>query len=150
MGQYLKELKIRYINTRKKLPVSGVINKPEDVYQLFKDTKYSDKEKLISLHLNSRMEINCMEHVSLGSTNCLLFSPKEVFKGVLLSNSEAFILIHNHPTGNPTPSDQDLGMCHDIQKYAPHIGLTMIDCVIIGDTTYWSMKENREEDYTGN
>ncbi|MFC1802078.1 JAB domain-containing protein [Patescibacteria group bacterium] len=92
MGKYLKELKIRYVKTKKRnLFYGDTIHSPDEIYKIFKSMRLNDKEQIISIHLNNRLEINCFEVVSIGDSGSCLFSPKEILKGVLLSNSSTFI-----------------------------------------------------------
>lgn len=148
MGKHLKELKIRYVKTKKKNPFYGsTIHSPDEIYRIFKSMRWNDKEQLISVHFNNRLEINCYEILSIGDVvNCLI-SPREIFKGVLLSNSSAFVLIHNHPSGNSKPSGSDLKIMNLVKKQAEFIHLQLIDFMIIGDDDFWSLKKNCKEKY---
>jgi len=148
MGRYLKELKIRYVKTKKRNPFYGNnIDSPDEIYKMFKNVRLNDKEQIISVHFNNRLEINCFEVVSIGDSGSCLFSPKEIFKGIFLSNSSAFILIHNHTTGDSRPSDQDLKVLQIIEKGSELVGVQLLDFMVIGDYDYWSLKKNCKEKY---
>lgn len=148
MAEYIKELKIRYVKTGKKNPFYGkLIRTSDELYKIFKDIQFNDKEQLISVHFNNRLEINCYETLSIGNTESCMASPKDIFKGVLLSNSSAFALIHNHPTGDPKPSSADLEVHKIVEKGAKYIGIMFLDFMIVGDTGYWSIKQNCWEKY---
>jgi len=84
---YLKQLKIQYIKTKVKNPLNRQVQAPKDLYELFKDLEKEDKEKVISVHLNARAEMNCFEVLSIGGTEFSLISPREVFKGLLLTKA---------------------------------------------------------------
>jgi len=137
---YLKQLKIQYIKTKTKNPLKKQIQEPEAIYKLFKDLEKEDKEKVISLHLNARQIPNCFEVLSIGGVDLALVSAKDVFKGVLLTNSTGFILVHNHPSGDPSPSEQDQSIIKKLEKQAKIMEIDFIDFLIIGDNKFWSWK----------
>jgi len=137
---YLKQLKIQYIKTKTKNPVKGQIHEPKELIDLFKDLEKEDKEKVISVHFNARLEMNCFEVLSIGGTDLALILPREVFKGIVLTNSVGFILMHNHPSGDPTPSSNDLKMIKLLQKTAKLLDLNFVDFLIVGDNKFWSWK----------
>ena len=138
---YLKKLKIKYVKTKIKNPIRGQIKDPKALIKLFRYLEKEDKEKVISLHFNARMMINCFEVLSIGGIDLALILPREVFKGVLLTNSSGFILLHNHPSGNPAPSVNDLKMIDDLQEIAKRLGVDFVDFVIIGDDSkFWSWR----------
>ncbi|MAG44829.1 hypothetical protein CL633_02980 [bacterium] len=138
---YLKELKIQYIKSKKKNPLQGQVQEPGELVKIFKDLEKEDKEKVVSVHFNARMKINCFEVLSIGGVDLAFVSPREVFKGVLLTNSTGMILLHNHPSGDPAPSDNDLKMIKLVQKTAKLLDTDFIDFIIIGDDgKFWSWR----------
>ncbi|MAG44430.1 hypothetical protein CL633_00900 [bacterium] len=141
---YLKELKIKFVKTKIKNPLKGQIKQPNDLVKIFKDLETSDKEKVISLHLNARQIPNCFEVLSIGGVDLALVSAKDVFKGVLLTNSTGFILVHNHPSGDPTPSKQDQEIIKKLEKQAKIMEIDFIDFIIVGDNKFWSWRFKKE------
>lgn len=137
---YLKELKIKYVKTNVENPLKGQLGKPADVYKLFKNMENSDKEKVVGVYLTSGMVINSFEVVSIGGTEFSFIQPKELFKGALLTNSPKFIVLHNHPSGDPRPSAGDKKTIHKIQKQSEVMGIMMIDFIIVGHQNFWSWK----------
>ena len=137
---YLKKLKIEYVETNIKNPLKGQVRKPEDVYLLFKDMENADKEKVVAVYLNSRMNINSFEVLSIGTTHKAWLSPKEIFKGALLTNSTDFILLHNHPSGNPEPGYADRFLIKKIEKQSAVMEIEMVDFIIVGRNKFWSSK----------
>ena len=142
---YLKKLKIKYVKTKIKNPVRGQITDPKFVVETFKHLEEEDKEKVISIHLNGKLIMNCFEVVSIGGMDLAYVSPKDIFKGVLLTNSTGFILIHNHPSGDPTPSDEDFGIIEKLKTQAEIMELAFVDFIIVGDDKFWSWGFNRTE-----
>jgi len=140
----LKELRISYVRTRRANRYAHIaLRKPEDTYSLFQHIAQSDREQIIVVHLDGRMRVACYEIASIGSTTACLLSPKEILKSVLLTNSVAYILIHNHPSGDPEPSSPDLKAMRQIEKGAELVGLSMVDYMVIGAGKFWSLKARR-------
>ncbi len=79
--------------------------------------------------------------VSLGTVNSSLVSPREIFIEALKSEAVNIILVHNHPSGNPNPSQEDIFMTENIGRIGKFIGIEIIDHIIIGDNTFISLKE---------
>ena len=74
--------------------------------------------------------------VSTGSLNQSIVHPRELFKTALLSSAAAVILLHNHPTGDPTPSTEDLTITRRLMEAGDMIGIKILDHIVIGDTYY--------------
>jgi len=98
------------------------------------------KEYFITLHLDGKNRILCLDMVSQGSLNQSLVHPREVFKTAMLSSAAAMILVHNHPSGDPTPSGEDKELTHRLIEGAEILGIRVLDHIIIGDS-YFSFAE---------
>lgn len=114
---------------------------PQQVYELFIDLIPETKEHFISLHLDGKNRIVCMDTVSIGSLNQSLVAPREVFKSAVLSSAAAVILVHNHPTGDPTPSKEDISITKRLKECGDLLGITVLDHIIVGDGAYVSFVE---------
>ena len=101
-----------------------------------------DKEILIAITLDSQNYISSISIVSIGSINTLNTSPSEIFKTAIISNSSSIILVHNHPTGDPTPSNQDIKETLLFNKSSKILGINFLDHIIIGDNTFFSFKKH--------
>ena len=89
--------------------ISSVIKEPIDGYNLVKDKlMFEQQEKVIILCLNSRLEVMKEKTVFVGSNNISIISGRELFKEALICGSSRIMVIHNHPSGNPTPSPEDI------------------------------------------
>ena len=108
-----------------------------------KELKYSDREKFICLHLNSKNRIISYEVVSIGTINMSVVHPREVFKGAILSNATCIICLHNHPSGDPTPSEEDIGITERLNKAGNIIGIKVLDHIIISKESSFSFSESR-------
>lgn len=120
---------------------SKIINTSQQVFELFRDLSFETKEIFLALHLDSKNRILCMDRVSIGSLNASLVHPREIFKSALLSSSAAIVLAHNHPSGDATPSREDLELTTRLRECGELLGIRVLDHVIIGDGVYASMAD---------
>jgi len=103
-----------------------------------------DREAFCVLNLNTKGQVINVNVVSLGSLNSTETHPREVFKSSILSNAGAVIAIHNHPSGDPTPSTEDISCTKRLMEAGEILGIPLLDHIIIGSQTNrkYSMKEN--------
>lgn len=114
---------------------------PAQIYEMFKDLRLETKEHFITLHLGGKNNLLCKETVSTGSLNQSIVHPREVFKTALLSNAAALILVHNHPSGDPKYSSEDIAITRRLKEAGEVLGVKVLDHIIIGDGTYFSFVE---------
>lgn len=117
-----------------------VISDAQTVYALFSFLKQETKEHFIALHLDVKNRILCIDRVSTGTMTGSLIHPREVFKTALLSSATALLLIHNHPSGDPTPSRDDIAVTEKLKGAGEIMGIALLDHLIIGEG-YVSLKE---------
>jgi DNA repair protein RadC len=84
----------------------------------------------------------CKETVSIGSLNQSIVHPREVFKTALLSNAAAILLLHNHPSGDPAPSQEDLAITRRLIECGDILGIRVLDHIIIGEDCFKSFSED--------
>ena len=106
------------------------------VFDTFSFLRHETKEHFIALHLDGKNRIVCCDMVSTGSLNQSIVHPRELFKTALLSSAAAVILLHNHPTGDPTPSTEDIEITRRLREAGDLIGIRVLDHIIIGDSYY--------------
>lgn len=94
------------------------------------------------LSLNTRNQLVSFTELARGGLNLCNISQNEIFKNVLLSNSNKFILIHNHPSGDPTPSKNDIEVTKEILKGCKILGIEFLDHLVIGDNEYQSIMKD--------
>jgi len=99
------------------------------------------KEKFITLYLDTKNQILKEETVSIGSLNASIVHPREVFKGALELSSASIIVIHNHPSGDPSPSREDIMVTEKLCEGGKLLGIDVLDHIIIGDGRYTSLKD---------
>lgn len=118
------------------------ISSPEDVYRrLFPRMREQKKEMFIELCLDTKNQILKEEVISVGSLNANVVHPREVFKLALTESAAHIIVAHNHPSGDPTPSREDIEITKKLVETGNIMGITVLDHVIIGDGRHFSMKE---------
>jgi len=99
------------------------------------------KEHLTALYLDTKNNIIKEEVISIGSLNANIVHPREVFKSALMESSASVILTHNHPSGDPAPSREDIAVTEKLVEGGKILGISVLDHVIIGDGRYISLKE---------
>lgn len=102
-----------------------------------------NKEHFIILMLNTKNFVLGIETVSIGSLNSSIVHPRELFKSAINKSAAAIILAHNHPSGDATPSREDIEVTKRIKSGGQLLGIDVIDHIIIGDNSYYSFKEEK-------
>lgn len=102
-----------------------------------------NKEHFIILMLNTKNFLLGIETVSIGSLNSSIVHPRELFKSAINKSAAAIILAHNHPSGDATPSREDIEVTKRIKSGGQLLGIDVIDHIIIGDNSYYSFKEEK-------
>ena len=123
---------------------SNTIKSPDDVAKLAHDVLEMHEmaeENFIILCLNTKNKIAGVHTVSIGSLNASIVHPREVFKAAMLNNASGIICLHNHPSGDPEPSREDIEITHRLVNAGNILGINVLDHIIIGDGRYISLKE---------
>src|SRR5690606_23612398 len=105
------------------------------------ELKYLQKEHFIVLFLNTKNRVMGKETLSIGSLNASIVHPREVFRSAIQRSSASIICAHNHPSGDPGPSPEDIEVTRRLQEAGKLIGIELLDHLIIADQSYVSMKE---------
>jgi DNA repair protein RadC len=116
------------------LPPSNRFTSPLQIFQMFSFLNQETKEYFLTLHLDGKNRIICMEEVSVGSMSQAIVHPREVFKAALLSSAAGIILIHNHPSGDPACSREDREITRRLKEAGDLLGIKVMDHIIVGDT----------------
>ena len=119
---------------------------PEDAAQVAMDIFHLEQEAqevLILISLNIKNMIMGVQEISRGSTSYSIVSPKEIFKTALLHNAEGIIMVHNHPSGDNTPSIPDMKVTSRISQAGRLLEIPLLDHIIVSDTGFLSIKEAR-------
>ena len=107
---------------------------PQQIFETFRFLKNETKEYFLTCHCDGKNRIVAIEVVSVGSLNQSIVHPREVYKTALLSSAAAIILLHNHPTGDPSPSSEDIAITRRLKEAGELIGIKVLDHIIIGET----------------
>ena len=101
----------------------------------------ADREHFVILALNTRNQISGIHTVSVGSLDTSIVHPRGAFKFAILSNASSIILAHTHPSGDTTPSSEDIELTKRLQKAGEVLGIDVLDHIIIGhDNNYLSFR----------
>lgn len=130
--------------SKKTASASLIMDNPEKVANYFmEDLRHKDKECFMMLSLDGKGAIVKESLVSVGTVNASLASPREVFLEAVRNRAVSIILVHNHPSGNPNPSKNDLIVTRKMKEAGELLGITLIDHIIIGDNSYISLSEEK-------
>jgi DNA repair protein RadC len=122
---------------------SPVLDNPEVVAQLLRDQNLvKNVETFQVLLLNTRRRLIRVEEISDGTLDTILVHPREVFKYAIAANASAIVLAHNHPSGDPTPSEADIKVTRDLIRAGQLLKIDVLDHVILGRST-----KERPKDY---
>jgi DNA repair protein RadC len=118
------------------------IRSPVDVFNAVGEyLADADREYFLTLMLSTKNNITGVNVASIGTLNSSLVHPREVFKAAILANAASVVLVHVHPSGDPTPSAEDLEITKRLVEAGKIIGIEIIDHVVIGDGCWASLKE---------
>jgi DNA repair protein RadC len=115
---------------------SPALDTPERVADFLReDNRFFDVEHLQILLLNTRRRLIRIDRISQGTLDSILVHPREVFKSAITANAAAVVLAHNHPSGDPTPSEQDIKVTRDLIRAGQLLKIDVLDHVILGKAT---------------
>lgn len=120
-----------------------VLRGPETVFQLTKDIRGANREHFVGFYLNTRNQLLRREVISIGSLNASIVHPREVFTPAIAVSAASLILAHNHPSGDPTPSEEDLAITRRLTEAGRLLGIDILDHVVVARDSYASFKERR-------
>lgn len=124
---------------------SAVIRSPRDAYKVFNsvlDMENLPNEHFVMLSLNTKNEVVGVHTIFVGSLNSSIVHPREVFQRALLNNAASIMVAHNHPSGNPTPSPEDIDVTKRLKEAGGIVGIELLDHIIIGhEGRYFSLRE---------
>lgn len=122
--------------------ISLIIRSPQDAWQLLSpDMAYLQKEHFVCLFLNTKNHVISRETISIGSLNAAIVHPREVFRAAIKRAAASIICIHNHPSGDPTPSSEDIQLTKRLVEAGAIVGIEVLDHIVIGCDSYCSLKE---------
>lgn len=118
------------------------ITQPKDAADLVMESMRFLKQEILRVILLNTKNIVIMEKdISKGSINTSIVHPREVFSEAIKKSCASIIICHNHPSGDPSPSNEDINITHRLKECGKILGIDLLDHIIIGDGRYISMKE---------
>lgn len=119
------------------------ISDPETANKLIrKEMKYLDRESLVVLNLDYQLHPINFNVVSIGGDNRSSFKLSDVFKTSILSSASCIMLFHNHPSGNPSPSEEDIDITRRMIEAGSMLDINLMDHIIVGGDTYYSFRKS--------
>lgn len=119
-----------------------VIRSPEDgANYVMNDMRFLSQEHFVCLYLNTKNQVIHKQTIFIGSLNASIVHPREVFREGLKRSAASIICLHNHPSGDPSPSREDIEVTKRLVECGKMIGIDVLDHLIIGENKFVSLKE---------
>ena len=123
------------------VPKRSFIESCDDVARLFmEELRYARKEFFKCVLLNAKGHVISTEEISIGELSSTVVHPREVFHMAVRKSAAAVIFVHNHPSGDPNPSEEDIETTNRLMECGVLLGIGVLDHIIIGDGAYSSMR----------
>ncbi|MDD2489937.1 MAG: DNA repair protein RadC [Bacilli bacterium] len=120
-------------------------NNPEKIYKHFKYIiNNNPQEHFYCLYLDNKKRLITKRLLFIGTINISIVHPREIFKYAYLASASAIICVHNHPSGDPEPSDEDIELTKSLVKIGQIQGIKILDHIIIGNNKYYSFYEKKK------
>lgn len=129
------------ISKSSQLKIQSITSPSDCVAYLSAELKHLTQEHFVVLLLDTKNYIIAKRTIFIGSLNKAIVHPREVFKEAIKRSSASVICVHNHPSGDPTPSEQDIQLTHRLYEAGELLGIKVLDHIIIGDEQFVSLKE---------
>ena len=120
------------------------IKKPSDIFKMCLDMSFLNQETVRIICVDSKSNVISVEDITKGTANASLIHPREVFKPVISNSAVSFAVVHNHPSGDPSPSEADREITGRLKDCSKIMGIDIIDHVIIGKGKYYSFTLKKE------
>ncbi len=120
-----------------------VCSDPQIVADYYMESlRHEEQERVVALFLDNRLTLIREEIMTIGTADASLCSPRDIYRQALQSGASALLVLHNHPSGNPDPSSQDILLTGRLAEAGRLMEIRLVDHIIIGDRCYCSLKEN--------
>ena len=145
MAKIMTKYKLELVKEEShKYEVETRISCPKDVYEILTKVcriQCNAEEVFILITLNTKNIVTGYFEVHRGTINSSLVHPREVFKRALLNNANSIMVAHNHPSGDPNPSKEDIQITERLKEAGNLLGINLLDHIIVGEDKYISLKE---------
>jgi DNA repair protein RadC len=130
---------VRHPDWDKQEPV--FISDPRQAFELIRSLKTLAQEAMYVILLDARNRVVGIQHVGSGGIASLVVDPRVVFQAAILSTASAMILVHNHPSGDPSPGPEDIDLTKKLRAAASTLGIKLFDHVVAGDDDFYSFAD---------
>ena len=142
----LRELTIRYAVRKdhdgQPVIVGRALGRPSEAASALMTLLQDEpSEVFVVLCLTTKFQVIAYHEVGRGTLDTVLVNPREVFKAAVLANAAAIVVAHNHPSGDPAPSPDDMDVTRRLSAAGGVLGIAVLDHIIVGDGRYYSFKE---------
>ena len=120
------------------------IKTPSDIFDLCADMSFLGQEIVKVISLDSKSNVISVETITRGTVNASLIHPREVFKSAISNSAVSFVLVHNHPSGDPAPSHADREITKRLRECSKIVGIDIIDHIIMGKGRFFSFTLDKE------
>ncbi|MEK7347516.1 MAG: DNA repair protein RadC [Candidatus Eisenbacteria bacterium] len=120
-----------------------LVRGPEQIYDLTRDIRAANREHFVGFYLNSRHQVLRRDIISIGSLNASIVHPREVYLPAIALSAASLVLAHNHPSGDPTPSEEDLAITRRLHEAGRLLGIELVDHVVVARDAFASFRERR-------
>lgn len=128
--------------TKATIGLNPIFDSPDIIARYYmEDMRHLKREQLIAVFLDTKLRKISDSTISIGTVNSSLMSPREIFREALSKNAVSIVLLHNHPSGDPTPSRSDIQSTEKASECGKMLGIRIEDHIIIGDNCFFSMKK---------
>ena len=132
-------MKVKLLQVREATPIQ--VNSPQALYEQMREEAKADREIFWVIHLNTRNKIIEKEIVAMGNLDGCQVHPREIFRKAIILSSKSIITVHNHPSGDKTPSKEDFNLWSKINNAGEILGIDVLDHLIITADSYYSFRE---------
>ena len=146
MKQYVKYELQMIKNVIRETEERYYANDPDSLYEYLVDICNMNKfpkEHFVEIAISSKGEIIGYSVISIGDISSSIVHPREVFQFAILANAAVIIVAHNHPSGDPAPSQEDIRVTKRLAECGNILGIKLVDHIIVGDNDYYSFMKNR-------
>ncbi len=143
LRRFVADLSALYTTSEgKALDEALVIRSPQDGYNFLKaEMENLEQEQLRTLNLDVRNKIISAPMIYQGNINTIIIRAAEIFRPAIIDNASAILIAHNHPSGEPSPSPEDVRITHDLVQAGKLLGIEVLDHLIVGKGKFVSLKE---------
>ena len=137
------ELGKRVYYNKEKIPIK--LNSTSKVFEYFKDIFYNEsQENFYAVYLDTKSNLISFKLLFIGTINSSIVHPREIFKYAFLESAASIIVMHNHPSGDPTPSSVDIELTKHLFQIGDIVGIKVLDHIIFAKDNYYSFYNNME------